>query len=309
MPTGRSRAIGLLAFICLFGLLGFAGWSADKCRRTQNCGGYSRPAKGPPDQKHEESLWDKTTSDPTALYTLLLAIFTAALAGASIFQGYFLIRADRTARTTADAALAAANAAKTQAGHLESSVAESKRTADNMKLLAEATKTSADVAMLAQRARIQITPSWETDLPPNQYGRGMILPPPNYKFGSKMDNVGQMPTSNLKNRIDYILITGEISADFNFPDDEPHMAQAGVLGTKQFFLGPHIPRERYVSAAEMAQMQQGESNFYLFGWVKYSDGFTDTPERTTTFCYRVRVTGNPGTPVVFIPHEHHNHSD
>jgi hypothetical protein len=62
---------------------------------TQDNSSESQPAK---------TLWDRTTDEPIALYTLFLAIFTFVLAFISSIQIYFLIRADRTARISADAA-------------------------------------------------------------------------------------------------------------------------------------------------------------------------------------------------------------
>lgn len=64
--------------------------------------------------KQEAGLWEKTTSDPTAFYTFLLVVVTAALAGVSVIQAGFLLRTDKTARISADAAHRAANAAAQQ---------------------------------------------------------------------------------------------------------------------------------------------------------------------------------------------------
>jgi hypothetical protein len=49
-------------------------------------------------------IWDRTWEDPVAFYTFVLSIFTALLAIISATQIAFLIRADRTARITAEAA-------------------------------------------------------------------------------------------------------------------------------------------------------------------------------------------------------------
>jgi hypothetical protein len=49
-----------------------------------------------------ESLWVPT--DSVGLYTLVLAVFTGLLVGVSGIQGYFLLRADKTARIAANAA-------------------------------------------------------------------------------------------------------------------------------------------------------------------------------------------------------------
>jgi hypothetical protein len=56
-----------------------------------------------------QSLWMPT--DSVGLYTLVLAVFTALLVGVSSVQGYFLLRADRTARIAANAADLSARAA------------------------------------------------------------------------------------------------------------------------------------------------------------------------------------------------------
>lgn len=55
-------------------------------------------------------IWDRTWDDPVAFYTFVLAIFTALLASVASVQIFFLIRADKTARTSAEAAQAAAKA-------------------------------------------------------------------------------------------------------------------------------------------------------------------------------------------------------
>ncbi len=54
-------------------------------------------------------IWDRTFEDAVAFYTFVLGIFTAALAIIAVIQIYFLNRADKTARISADAAKAAAD--------------------------------------------------------------------------------------------------------------------------------------------------------------------------------------------------------
>ena len=56
-----------------------------------------------------EPLWVPT--DSVGLYTLVLAVFTGLLVFVSIGQGYFLLRADKTARIAANAANLSAKAA------------------------------------------------------------------------------------------------------------------------------------------------------------------------------------------------------
>lgn len=115
MPTARSRVITLAALLCFFGLLMFATWpskhphppahaqaAGERGDQTANENGGEKP---------KESFWRRTVDDPIALFTGALTIFTAVLAGVSAVQFYFIIRADRTARDSADAAQLAAKAA------------------------------------------------------------------------------------------------------------------------------------------------------------------------------------------------------
>jgi hypothetical protein len=170
-------------------------------------------------------------------------------------------------------------------------------------------RMTADAAVLAQRAQIQITPTWETDGAPKTYSWGDGASAKQFKFGSRMDNVGNLPASNLKHRIDYHFSDSALPAEFAFPDETEPMARGGVLGANRPLLGPHVPRDRYITGDEMEQIRAEKLWLYLFGWVTYSDGFSHTPLRTTRFCYFVRVTGNPEVPVVFIPHKDYNSAD
>jgi hypothetical protein len=61
------------------------------------------------DSDKAQSLWVPT--DSVGLYTLVLAVFTGLLVAVSTGQGYFLLRADKTARIAANAADLSAKAA------------------------------------------------------------------------------------------------------------------------------------------------------------------------------------------------------
>ena len=112
------------AFLALVAVIGSAIIDAEHCRYTQDCRGYKHASQRYEENKHNETLWERTTNDPIAFYTLLLAVFTGGLTFASIWQGYFLVRADKTARTAADAALTTAQTAIAQATHMERYAAE-----------------------------------------------------------------------------------------------------------------------------------------------------------------------------------------
>src|SRR6202035_4014094 len=49
-------------------------------------------------------IWDRTFDDPVAFYTLVLGIFTALLVAVAGIQIRYLIRTDKTARISAEAA-------------------------------------------------------------------------------------------------------------------------------------------------------------------------------------------------------------
>jgi hypothetical protein len=148
LKTSKDRAvkaakkvIGALLIAALFvGLLCLALSNAKRYQQT-----YDAHKHDADDTSHQQSpnlpWW--YPSDAIGLYTFLLAVFTAGLTVASVWQGYFLVRADKSARRAADAALAAANAASTQANHLASSVEEAKRAADEMAKVATAMKATA----------------------------------------------------------------------------------------------------------------------------------------------------------------------
>jgi hypothetical protein len=63
------------------------------------------------EHKPSKSLWERTHEDAVAFYTFILSCFTGLLVAVSGIQGYFLLRADKTARTAADAAKRTAQAA------------------------------------------------------------------------------------------------------------------------------------------------------------------------------------------------------
>jgi hypothetical protein len=98
---GVAFALALLFGLSIYG----AAFSSPPTQDKPAIDTTSRkPESDTPKERPTESFWERTTSDPLDLYTFLLAVFTAALVGVSTFQIYFLNRADKTARTAADAA-------------------------------------------------------------------------------------------------------------------------------------------------------------------------------------------------------------
>jgi hypothetical protein len=224
------------------------------------------------DQKYGISLWDKWFPDSISLYTFFLFVFTGVLAYAAIYQFRFLNRAERIATATAQSAKDSADAAK----------------------------KSADVAMAGQRAVVIPTPYGAPDGEGDKAG---------WVFGVSWENAGNLSTRKMCNYIDYRFIKGELPPDFQFPDGVQPLARGTMLGPKRSVLGPHVPKEGNINASQIAAIQSGERSLFFFGWAKYFDGFPDTPERVTKFCYQLRVTGNRETPFVFPPCARYNCAD
>jgi hypothetical protein len=109
----RGAAIGLALFL---GLGAFAVWSEISSQKPpiQQRAYVYEPDHGP--QNRPASVTSpQTAEDRIADYTWWLGAFTLLLAVVSSVQIFFLIRADKTARTSADAAKTAAKAAQASA--------------------------------------------------------------------------------------------------------------------------------------------------------------------------------------------------
>jgi hypothetical protein len=114
----RKIAFLLATLILVFGFA-VASWSSQQQPQNQqatasNSSPNCTAEQNKPTKTWGEGLsiiWNRTWDDPVAFYTFILSIFTALLALVSFAQVGFLIRADRTARLTAEAAKLSADAA------------------------------------------------------------------------------------------------------------------------------------------------------------------------------------------------------
>jgi hypothetical protein len=102
----------LLSVLFIFVILFFSPWVS--AQQSQPPAQQQTPQKDNqenPKQKVSESFWQRTMDDPIALYTAILTAFTGVLALVSIVQGYFLYRAEKITKLSADAAKNVADAA------------------------------------------------------------------------------------------------------------------------------------------------------------------------------------------------------
>jgi len=211
----------------------------------------------------------RTLDDPIAFYAFVVTIVAALLALLSLIQIGFLIRLGKTLRRSADAA-----------------------------------KQTSEAAMAGPRA--YVVPKRYFNLPDDPK---LKLQGRNLKFGVHWTNIGNLPTRNLRNHIDYKILEGKLPDDFEFPDNASPIASETLLVPKQAVAGPHIPRDWDITADQMDSIRSGGKNLYIFGWAKYFDGFPGTPERVTKFCYLVRATVDRDPPFAFFRHHQHNCAD
>jgi len=284
-PLGRFLAV--IAFLAFAGAFGFEVWSAEQCRYTQDCAGY----RGTHQEPSEQGL---TPEEQLALYTRWLALFTGALAIASTWQGVFLIRADRTARTAADAALRTAKTASAQAAHLGNSVEEAKRAATAMENVAGAmngtlkeTTRIADEEFVASHApKIRVKHVWLS---------GEIWEGEQIKIQIMVTNVGK--TIALVDALKLITFMHESDRELPippelpdllefFPKPSPHVLHSGV--TLDFH--PQ-PADRKLTDADNVALRERTKRLYCVGHVDYRDSAGRI--RKTAFCRVLQIPKSP----------------
>jgi len=97
-------ALLLALLLGIFGLAAFAVRSSQQAHHPSYGERTEEADKGDRGKEDRKSFWEKTTDDPVAAFTAALVLFTAVLAGVSMIQVRFLIRADETSRIAAIAA-------------------------------------------------------------------------------------------------------------------------------------------------------------------------------------------------------------
>lgn len=116
MPKMFVQAMAIGAFVIVVIFLGLVLWrSLFPSDQTKDYGNSAQAQQQNAAKSNKgetgETLWQRTTNDPVAFFTLWLAVFTSLLVLVSTFQIGFLISANRTAAKAAKAAENAANAA------------------------------------------------------------------------------------------------------------------------------------------------------------------------------------------------------
>jgi hypothetical protein len=207
-------------------------------------------------------IWRNTTNDAVAFFTFWLAIFSGMLVIVAVFQVWLLLRAEHVANSAAQAAKDSADAAKRSA------------------------EISERALIVGQRAVVRAVNFpwlWRPDIDrPGKYF---------YDITPIIENVGGSVTDDMKIVVDSALRETELPKGFDFPyRSEP---VGSIIGAKQSVGASNV----IILDDDLLSVQQGKKFFYIWGTIKYRDGFENTPIRTTEFCTQiVRIFGNPLDP-------------
>src|SRR5436190_7504554 len=126
--------------------------------------------------------------------------------------------------------------------------------------IGKAAKHTSEIAMAGQRAFVVPDPYFSA--PDDTQSR---LHARDVKFGIRWTNIGNLPTRNLRNYIDYRIVERELPDDFEFPDDASPIVSDTLLVPKQTVFGPPIPRDWDITADQITSIRRGERNLYIFG--------------------------------------------
>jgi hypothetical protein len=168
----------LIATICWIGVLGWQAAYEPSKMEKEKC--QQAAEKFGTKAENCKNLWEKTTSDPVAFFTLWLVIATAGLGALAIVQIRFLVNADVTARASARAAQRAA-------------------------------ATAERALVVVERAFIMIS-----DMNVSTIGQyGTII---DYRIAINVSNSGRTPARNYISVANLVLFNGDIPESFRFPD-------------------------------------------------------------------------------------------
>jgi hypothetical protein len=127
-------------------------------------------------------------------------------------------------------------------------------------------------------------------------------------------NSGATPTRDLSVNINLHIDDTVLPEDFNFPPGSENYTTPTILGPNLTIQGAEI----YVTGEILSSVQVGKKHFFVWGFAKYNDVFSGTPERVTRFCHVVSVRGNPlkvfndttnAVEIIFTNYKEHNFAD
>jgi len=247
-----ANVAAIAAFVGLLLGFGFAEWriSSSPSRNEEKTGQSDyRSAKKP-----EQISQTQSTDDRLARYTLWLAIFTGALVVVSGIQGYFLLRADKTARL-------AANAATDQAALTRETMTKTQRAFVLVKAL--------EVELIT--------------FPYQSPTAGIIDRIAGWRIGVEWENSGDTPTRDLITHVSLKFFDDGIPNNYDFPDLPERNVSNALIGPR----GTIHSASFLISVQEAQDVKNGPKRLYMWGWGEYDDVFPNTKRHRTEFCYEV----------------------
>jgi len=209
--------------------------------------------------KPPESFWEKTEGDPVATFTGILALLTFILAAVAVFQIYFLKRADKTARVTADAAKLSADAAR-------DSIRLAQNTAERQLRAYIYTNELTIIARVNDRttsAAVQV----------------------------QIKNFGSTPAYKVRHATCLKKLKHPLPEDFVVDSPENAVSEVGIAPSHVIYRRENLPDDPIFHLDD-------DEMYYIFGVIKYFDTFRNF-ERTTKYCLGIGIREFLNSPSVF----------
>jgi hypothetical protein len=254
----------LIASVLWAGVLGWQAASVPSNAEKQKC--YEAAEKSGHKTEECKSLWERTTSDPVALFTLVLAISTGGLWLATIG----LYRAGERQIEFSRQASAA------QSRDMQASIAEAKKSADAAMLAIGSDRAwmLLDEPMIMPVEGASIDGVWHDSA---------------FMFAAWWKNMGRSPATNAEIASDHCLIP--INSNEPPPFAPRWYSEPGVGST----VGPNtrvrsLPRA--IGAQERRLIENGSMAIILFAEIRYRDIFNPGTLHTSTVCLRIEYNGS-----------------
>jgi hypothetical protein len=107
--------------------------------------------------------------------------------------------------------------------------------------------------------------------------------------GFTLENTGNTPTKYMISHSSMRIFTGDILANFEFPDLDERQGVRIFIAPKQW-VGSFVFN---VTREELLSCVGGHRRIFIWGWADYNDAFPNTPRHRTEFCYDITVAKDP----------------
>lgn len=113
--------------------------------------------------------------------------------------------------------------------------------------------------------------------------------PSGVKFTIHWENSGSMPTEDMTLHTNIQWWATKMPDDFSFTDIwDPGMTHKD----RQIYLAPKASLDsnpRILPVSVLADIANGRVQYFLFGWARYHDVFSNTKQHITRYCYQILV--------------------